>query len=204
MRTRTFVLSFLVHSCVIIAAMVVRLFAATELPDPPRSTSFMMAAATVPPDVPPPPAPRKQAETSAASHTITPIRAPDSIAPELPNDIPDGAPPDGAVPSGSGEISGGLDVGPPTPPAPEMPLVETPARANSSRTIWRIRASIAPMPAELEPSPGLDGIAPLPYAPELDPAAPPTLPGVLCPLPMPLELDCPLPSPRAAARRALL
>ena len=46
MRTRTFVLSFLVHSCVIIAAMVVRLFAATELPDPPRSTSFMMAAAT--------------------------------------------------------------------------------------------------------------------------------------------------------------
>ena len=129
MRTRTFVLSFLVHSCVIIAAMVVRLFAATELPDPPRSTSFMMAAATVQPDVPPPPSPRKQSETSAVSHTITPIQAPDSIVPELPNDIPDGAPPDGGVPGGSGEISGGLDIGPPLPaprvvppPVPSAPL----------------------------------------------------------------------------------
>ena len=120
MRTRTFVLSFLVHTCAIGAAMVVRIFAATELPDPPHSTSFMMAAATVPPDVPPPPAPRQQATASAVSHSAVPLEAPDSIAPELPNDIPDAAPAEGFVPGGSGEITGGLDIGPPAPPAPRV------------------------------------------------------------------------------------
>ena len=120
MRTRTFVLSFLVHTCAIGAAMVVRIVAAPELPDPPRSTSFMMAAATVPPDVTPPPAPRQQAETSAVSHSAVPLEAPDSIAPELPNDIPDVAPSDGFVPGGTGEIAGGLDIGPPAPPAPRV------------------------------------------------------------------------------------
>lgn len=120
MRTRTFVLSFLVHTCVIGAAMVVRIFAAAELPDPPRSTSFMMAAATVPPEVPPPPAPRRQTETSEVSSSAVPLQAPDSIAPELPNDIPDVAPADGFVPGGSGEITGGLDIGPPAPPAPRV------------------------------------------------------------------------------------
>jgi protein TonB len=120
MRTRTFVLSFLVHTCAIGAAMVVRIVAATELPDPPRSTSFMMAAATVPPDVPPPPAPRRQAETSAVSHSAVPLTAPDAIAPELPDDIPDVAPSDGFVPGGSGAITGGLEIGPPAPPAPRV------------------------------------------------------------------------------------
>lgn len=45
MRTRTFVLSFLVHGAVICAAMVVRLAATTELPVPPHATAFVIARA---------------------------------------------------------------------------------------------------------------------------------------------------------------
>ena len=55
MRTRTFVLSFFVHSAMIGMAMVVRIFATTEMPDPPISTKFVMAATAETPEVQPPP-----------------------------------------------------------------------------------------------------------------------------------------------------
>jgi protein TonB len=120
MRTRTFILSFLVHATALCAAAVVRIFAATELPDPPRSTSFMMTATTVVPDVAPPPAPRQQAAASAVSHTAVPLAEPESIAPELPGDIPDVVPVDGALPGRLGDFAGGLDIGPPAPPGPRV------------------------------------------------------------------------------------
>ena len=135
MRTRTFVLSFLVHTCVIAAAMVVRIFAATELPDPARSTSFMVAATAALPDVPPPPAPRQQTTESAVSQRAAPTEAPDSIAPELPGNIPDVPPVEGALPGGVGELAGGLDIGPPAPVAPRVvppPPPPAPMRVGST------------------------------------------------------------------------
>ena len=117
MRTRTFVLSFLVHAIVLCAAMVVRLFATTELPDPPRSTSFMMAAAEVP-EVEPPPAPRQQTTVSDVSPHVVPLEAPTSIAPEVPTEISDAIPPDGAgAIVGAPGVIGGDPFGPPPPPA---------------------------------------------------------------------------------------
>lgn len=127
MRTRTFVLSFLVHAIVLCAAMVVRLFAATELPDPPRSTSFMMAAAEVP-EVQPPPAPRQQAAASAVSPSIVPIEAPTAIAPELPTDISDVVPPDRAVLIVGPGVPDGDPFGPPPPPARRVVAPPPPAQ----------------------------------------------------------------------------
>ena len=120
MRTRTFILSFLVHATALCVAAVVRIVAATELPNPPNSTSFMMTAAAVPPDVAPPPAPRRPAAASVVNHSAVPLEPPDSIAPELPGDIPDAAPVEGALPGRLGDVGSGLEVGPPGPPAPRV------------------------------------------------------------------------------------
>ena len=130
MRTRTFILSFLVHATMIGAAMVVRIVATTELPDPPRSTSFMMAAAEVP-EVQPPPAPRTQATAPSVNQSAAPIDAPDSLAPET-SELPDIAPSDGAIVGTPGDLTGDLlgppppspmprAVAPPPPPAPVRP-----------------------------------------------------------------------------------
>ena len=100
MRTRTFVFSFLVHSAVLGVAMVVRLVATTELPDPPIATRFMMAAAVEVPDVPPPPPRAVQPTAPAVSQNAIPLKAPDTIAPEPPRDLPE------AVAIGPGVIVG--------------------------------------------------------------------------------------------------
>jgi len=119
MRTRTFLLSFFVHSAVIGAAMVVRIVATTELPDPPRSTSFMIAAAETP-QVEPPPAARGQSTAVAVNRNAAPLEAPESIVPE-PLEAA-GPPADVSVISGGGEVVGALLVGDPPPdPAPPVP-----------------------------------------------------------------------------------
>ena len=117
MRTRTFVLSFIVHAAMIGMAMVVRIFATTEMPDPPVSTKFMMAAAATPPDVPPPPQRPAQSTAPPVDHSAVPLIAPEVIAPEVPHEVPD------IAPSGLGLIGGtggdavvGVDIGPPPPP----------------------------------------------------------------------------------------
>jgi periplasmic protein TonB len=124
MRTRTFVFSFLVHSAVLGVAMVVRLVATTELPDPPIATRFMMAAPLDVPEVPPPPRRAVQSAAPAVSQNTIPLKAPDSIAPEPPRDLPE------AVASGSNVIIGapgdavGDVIGPAPPPrriAPAAP-----------------------------------------------------------------------------------
>lgn len=127
MRTSTFAFSFLVHSAVLGVAMVVRLVATTELPDPPIATRFMMAAAAEVPEVPPPPSQRQSQSTPAVSTNAVPLEAPPTIAPER-RDLPDMAP------SGPGLIIGvtgdavGFDIGQPPPPrvvpppSPQPPL----------------------------------------------------------------------------------
>lgn len=133
MRTRTFVVSFLVHCAVIGVAMAARIFATTELPDPPLSTKFMMAAATEAPEVPPPPRPAQSTEP-VVNNNAAPIKAPDTLAPEIPREWPDSTllgP--GVIIGGGGDVPGGAgEVGPPPPPrvdAPPQP--QAPVRVGS-------------------------------------------------------------------------
>ena len=129
MRTRTFVLSFLVHSAVLGVAMVVRLVATTELPDPPVATRFMIAVPVEVPEVPPPPQQAVQSTAPAVNPNAIPLKAPDSLAPEPPRDLPD------TVPGGPDVIIGtpGDAVGDLIGPAPPqrravLPLAPPPVR----------------------------------------------------------------------------
>ena len=89
MRTRTFVFSFLVHTAVLGVAMAVRLVATTELPDPPIATRFMVATPVEIPEVPPPPPRVVQSTAPAVNPNAIPLKAPDTIAPEPPRDLPE-------------------------------------------------------------------------------------------------------------------
>jgi periplasmic protein TonB len=123
MRTRTFVFSFLVHSLVLGVAMAVRLVATTELPDPPIATRFMIAAPVEVPEVPPPPPRAVQSTAPAVSQNAIPLKAPESIAPEPPGDLPE------AVANGPNVIIGapgdavGDVIGPAPPPRRIAPAV---------------------------------------------------------------------------------
>jgi protein TonB len=120
MRTRTFVLSFLVHAAVIGAAMVVRIFATTDMPDPPRSTSFIMAAAETP-QVEPPPASRPESTAQGVNRDAVPLVAPQSIASES-ADVFDALPAtDVGVLPGGGDVPGALFGPRPPEPAPAIP-----------------------------------------------------------------------------------
>ena len=149
MRTRTFVLSFLVHSLMIGMAMVVRIFATTEMPDPPISTKFMMAAAATPPDVPPPPRPA-QSTAPATDQSPVPIKAPEVIAPEVPREVLD------AVPNGPGQVFGpggglpeGVDFGPPPPPRavtpPPPPVVRPGGVIKSPQKVYNVAPIYPPI-----------------------------------------------------------
>jgi protein TonB len=132
MRTRTFVFSFFVHTLVIGAAMVVRLFATTELPAPPQSTMFAMVSADVPEVQPPPPVSTTRAvQTPAVNLNTVPLEAPNSIAPEPPvvfDAVPTGS---GLVIAGVGDpVSDGLGPAPP-PPAARPPAPLPPVRVGS-------------------------------------------------------------------------
>jgi protein TonB len=123
MRTRTFVFSFLVHCAVLGVAMVVRLVATTELPDPPIATRFMIAAPVEVPEVPPPPQRAVQSTAPAVNPDAIPLKAPDSIAPEPPRDLPE------AVATGPNVIIGapGEAVGDVIGPAPSPRRAASPA-----------------------------------------------------------------------------
>lgn len=126
MRTRTFVVSFIVHAVVVGAAMAGRLFAATDLPVPPHNTMFAMVSADVP-EVQPPPPPRRvtpATPSAAINPDAAPLREPDSIAPEplVPFDAaPIGADAIIGIPGGAaGEPF--LIAPPPASPRPPAPL----------------------------------------------------------------------------------
>jgi protein TonB len=120
MRTRTFVFSIAVHAVVIGAAMVTRLFATTELPDPPLTTMFAMVTPQAP-EVQPPPAQKMRTATAPPlNHAVVPLEAPEVIAPEplAPFDVaPVGASTIIGEPGGSaGDLLGAA----PPPPVPRV------------------------------------------------------------------------------------
>ena len=123
MRTRTFVFSFVVHTLVIGAAMVVRLFATTDLPAPPQSTMFAMVSADVPEVPPPPPQPTRETPSAVVNPDAAPLVEPASIAPEslVPFDTAPAGP--GLAIGSLGDPVGGVsDIAPPPPtPRPAVP-----------------------------------------------------------------------------------
>jgi protein TonB len=134
MRTRTFVLSFLVHAAMIGAAMVVRIAATTELPDPPHATAFVIARAELP-EIPPPPVRRAPpASAPTVTHRAIPTEAPDSVAPELPSiadSVPIGS--DGFIGVAGDPVGDPLGVAPPPalPPPSRAPEPRPPIRVGS-------------------------------------------------------------------------
>jgi periplasmic protein TonB len=124
MRTRTFVFSFFVHSAVIGVAMVVRIFATTELPEPPQNTTFIRASPDVPEVQPPPVRAARPAAALAINREAAPIEEPDSLSPE-PFDLVAVAPiGDGVVLGAPGDPAG--EVIGPAPPAPAPRVVVPP------------------------------------------------------------------------------
>src|SRR5687768_18383090 len=87
MRTRTFVLSLVLHVLLVGGFMVTRIMAATELPDPPRAITFMIVRPELP-DVPAPPARANPSPTPAVNPNAAPVEEPEFLRPELP-DRPD-------------------------------------------------------------------------------------------------------------------
>ena len=125
MRTRTFVFSFFVHGAMIGVAMVVRIFATTELPEPPRNTTFILASTDVPEVQPPPVRAARAAAAPALNREAAPIAEPDSLAPEPPV-FAEPAPSGDGVLVGTPVESFGELIGP-APPAPAPRVVAPPA-----------------------------------------------------------------------------
>ena len=152
MRTRTFVLSFFVHSAMIGMAMVVRIFATTEMPDPPISTKFVMAATAETPEVQPPPQRPAQAAAPTVTQNVVPLIAPDTIAPEVPHDVPDtvfNGP--GLIGSPSGDSLIPVDIGPAppqraaTPPPPPQPPVRPGGNIRPPQKIHNVAPTYPPL-----------------------------------------------------------
>ena len=122
MRTRTFVFSFFVHATMIGMAMVVRIFATTELPDPPQSTTFMMATPDVPEVQPPPVRAVRSSAEPAISNTAVPITEPESLAPEPPRLVDAVLIGDNAIIGTPGDSVGDLIGEAPPRPAPRATI----------------------------------------------------------------------------------
>ena len=116
MRTRTFLLSFVVHVLLVGGFMVTRIMAATELPDPPRAISFVM----VRPELPTVPAPRPRIEPSparAVNPDAAPVKEPEFLRPELPEAADDTRFRADIVFGGGGDELGAAPDPEPPPPA---------------------------------------------------------------------------------------
>jgi protein TonB len=116
MRTRTFVLSLVVHALLVGGFMVTRIMAATGLPESPHAISFMI----VRPELPAVPAPRSRAEPSpapAGNRDAAPVEEPEFLRPELLDRADDTPPGAGVVLGDGGDDIGAIPAPPPPPPA---------------------------------------------------------------------------------------
>jgi protein TonB len=125
MRTYTFALSLGAHASMIAFVIVAPIFATGDLPEPPRSSTFVLVT-TQAPDVPPP-APQPVA-ARVPNVSAAPIVEPDGITAEAVTAVGRDLPIADDVITGVGEIpGGGVDggdvIGPPPPSrAPQAPV----------------------------------------------------------------------------------
>jgi periplasmic protein TonB len=116
MRTRTFVLSLVLHVLLVGGFMVTRIMAATELPDPPRAITFMIVRPELP-AVPPPPARANPSPTPAVNPNAAPVEEPEFLRPELPDRADDSLFRADVVFGAGGDDIGAIPDAPPPPPA---------------------------------------------------------------------------------------
>ena len=126
MRTYTFALSLGAHASMIAFLIVAPIFATGDLPDPPRSSTFVLVT-TQAPEVPPP-APQPAAPTRIPTTNAAPIVEPDGITAETVTAVgSDLVAADDVIPGLAGISATGVDggdvVGPPPPSrAPQAPI----------------------------------------------------------------------------------
>lgn len=122
MRTRTFVISLIVHAAAITAMIVAPIFATAELPEPPRASTFILVTPEVP-TIPPPPrqVPERTAQTTAPTNAA-PVDEPESIGAERIVEAIDA--PIGLDVVGGGGPSTDVLIG--AEPAPPVPAVTPP------------------------------------------------------------------------------
>jgi protein TonB len=127
MRTYTFALSLGAHASMIAFVIVAPIFATGDLPEPPRSSTFVLVT-TKAPDVPPP-APQPAVAARVSNPSATPVVKPDGITEEPPpapgsdvgivDDVVRGL---DVIPADS--VVGGDVIGPPPPSR----VLQTPIR----------------------------------------------------------------------------
>jgi periplasmic protein TonB len=126
MRPCTIAFSIVAHAIAVCAAIIAPLLATDELPAPRTATEFVEVVPIVPPP-PPPPAPRPTTPPDAPPRAnVAPLLVPDGVAPELPVEAANDAPPvDGGIISfGSCDTCASVNVvPPPPPPPPPTPIV---------------------------------------------------------------------------------
>ena len=137
-----FILSFLAHTAMIGAAMVVGIVATTGLPDPPRSTSFMMAAVAAP-DVQPPRSLRTRSSTPAANPDASTCPRARCHSPDQ-HDLPDAAPDGAGAILGAGDPVGDLfGTLPPPPPLRVGGVVRQPQKVHHVAPVYPAMAQSA-------------------------------------------------------------
>ena len=125
MRPYTIAFSIVAHAIAVCAAIIAPLLATDELPAPRTATEFVEVVPIAPPP-PPPPAPRRTTPPTAPPRAdAAPLLVPDGVAPELPVETANDAPPvdGGIITFGSCDTCGSVDVVPPPPPPPPTPIV---------------------------------------------------------------------------------
>ena len=125
MRPYTIAFSIVAHATAVCAAIIAPLLATDELPAPRTATEFVEVVPIAPPP-PPPPAPRRTTPPTAPPRAdVAPLLVPDGVAPELPVETANDAPPvdGGIITFGSCDTCGSVDVVPPPPPPPPTPIV---------------------------------------------------------------------------------
>ena len=159
MRTRTFVVSFLVHALVIGAVVVTRVVATDVLPTPPRATTFILVTPEVPAMPPAPAPPPSAAATPQVNPNAAPIAEPKDIQPEPILRVNEAPGRSDFVVGGEGEVPGSLGVGDAVPPPPvRLPPPTAPVRIGGDiRPPEKVR-HVAPEYPAIARSAGKSGI----------------------------------------------
>lgn len=128
MKKYTFAFSLAAHALIVAAAIVVPIFATGDLPDPPRSSTYVLVTPAAPGV--PPLAPRPAPSAPAPNPDAAPLVEPDGLVPEAagprrvdvdPFDRPSAGIPGGIPWGGGSEGVVGL-APPPAPRAPQVPV----------------------------------------------------------------------------------
>ena len=156
MRTRTFVLSLVLHVLLVGGFMVTRIMAATDLPDPPRAITFMIVRPEFP-AVPAPPARANPSPAPAVNPDAAPVEEPEFLRSELPDRPDDNPLRTDVILGGGGDDIGAIPDAPPAPPARRVES-QTPMRVGGIIRQPQKIHHVAPVYPEIARSARVSGI----------------------------------------------